>query len=101
MITELDHSKMYYRGLGNLTYNEVMERKYKNLKKTVVLMLGVSVIAFMMLMASVLFDFNSEVEEGFYYGFTVFFWFFMSLDIFSMFRTFHTLYNLRLKEIEG
>ena len=41
---ELNKNGMLYRGLGNLTYNEVMERKYRNLKSTIIALVCITVL---------------------------------------------------------
>lgn len=72
----LDHNAMYYRGLGNLTYNEVMERKYRNLRTTITTLVLMSAIAITILVIQGMIGYETEYARGFNVGFVLAGWLF-------------------------
>lgn len=99
---ELNKSSMYYRGLGDLTYNEVLERKYKFLKSTIITLIEMTVIMVVILFIQGLVGgWSSEYSHGYNDGAIFCLWFFACFIVSATWFVQNERFELRLKEIEG
>ena len=93
---------MYYRGLGDLTYNEVLERKYKYLKSTIITLIEMTVIMLVIFFIQGLVgDWSSEYTHGYNDGAIFSAWFVACFIVSVIYYVQNKRLELRLKEIEG
>ena len=97
----LNRNSLYYRGLGDLTYNELMEKKYKSLKTTIVSLVGISVWKVLILSVEGLLGYETEYSHGYFVGAIFCGWFIGTVEIVMMYAYATKKFDLRLKEIEG
>lgn len=97
---ELNKNSLYYRGLGDMTYNECIERKYKTLKTTIVSLVGISVWMVLILFIEGLLGYESEYSHGYFVGAIFGGWFIGIVEIVMMYAYATKKFELRLKEIE-
>lgn len=102
MIKELNRSAMYYRGLENLTYNEIIEKKNNNLKWAIKWLFAFVLMFIMALgVSKYVLEGASEFKQGVYYGFCFFTFLLCVFDVFTVFSTYNQIFKLRIKEMVG